>query len=40
MSKRAVIGKVLTMPKDTKTIEGYSRPEVVLGVWTPVISDE
>lgn len=37
VSKRAAIGKVLTMPKDAKTIDEYSRPDFVLGGWKPVV---
>lgn len=40
VSRRAAIGKVLTMPRDAKTIEEYSRPEFVLAGWKPVVIDE
>jgi pectinesterase len=39
-SRRAGIGKVLTLPKDAKTIEDYQRPEFVLDGWRPIIVNE
>jgi pectinesterase len=39
-SRRAAIGKVLTIPKDAKVIEEYQRPEFVLDGWKPVLIEE
>jgi len=36
-SQRHPVSKQLTMPQDAQTIANYSKPEFVLGGWTPVV---
>ena len=36
-SQRHPVSKQLTMPQDAGTIANYSKPEFVLGGWTPVV---
>jgi len=37
VSKRHPVSKQLTEPQDTQLIANYSKPEFVLGGWTPVV---